>query len=214
MSEVALAGVLGAALVFAASDGTPRNDGFDFFRPTQKLATTVAGYAGAGHVHAPNAFSGSMLGNPVPKSPPAVILIPSLDVHRPIEPVGVDRSGHMDLPQNLWNAGWYKGGPVPGAPGDAVIEGHAGYPNAPLLFGKLHLLHPGDKIVVVLADRSRRLFVVDSLTIWAAGTGPPDMGEPYGPARLTLITCTGPFDDHYKTYSDRLAVEASYAGLA
>jgi hypothetical protein len=40
------------------------------------------------------------------------------------------------------------------------------------------------------------------------------MGEPYGPARLTLITCTGPFDDHYKTYADRLAVEASYAGLA
>jgi hypothetical protein len=43
---------------------------------------------------------------------------------------------------------------------------------------------------------------------------PPGMGEPYGPARLTLITCSGPFDDHYKTYADRLAVEASYAGLA
>ena len=120
----------------------------------------------------------------------------------------------MDLPQNLWNAGWYKGGPVPGAPGDAVIEGHAGYPNAPLLFGKLRLLSAGDQIVIVLTDGSRRLFVVDSLTVWAAGTGPPAMGEPYGPARLTLITCTGPFDDHYKTYADRLAVEASYAGLA
>jgi hypothetical protein len=42
----------------------------------------------------------------------------------------------MYTTQNLWNAGWYKGGPVPGAPGDAVIEGHAGYPNAPLLFGR------------------------------------------------------------------------------
>ena len=214
LGGVALAGVLGAALVFTASDGTPRSGGFDFFLPAATFTTTVAGYGGAGHVRPPDVHPGSITDPPVPTAKPAVILIPSLDVHRPIEPVGTDRSGHMNLPQNLWNAGWYKGGPVPGAPGDAVIEGHAGYPNAPLLFGKLRQLHAGDKIVVVLADGSRRLFRVDSLTVWAAGTGPPGMGEPYGPPRLTLITCTGPFDDHYKTYADRLAVEASYAGLA
>jgi LPXTG-site transpeptidase (sortase) family protein len=214
LGEVALAGVLGAALVFTASDGTPQNGGFDFLLPAPTLRTAVAGHAGAGNIRPPNVLSDSIFERPVPTAAPAVILIPSLDVHRPIEPVGTDRSGHMDLPQNLWNAGWYKGGPVPGAPGDAVIEGHAGYPTAPLLFGKLRLLRAGDKIVVVLADGSRQLFVVDSLTVWAAGTGPPGMGEPYGPARLTLITCTGPFDDHYKTYADRLAVEASYAGPA
>lgn len=150
---------------------------------------------------------------PIPTARPATILIPSLDVHRPVEPVGVDRTGAMYTTHNLWNAGWYEGGPVPGAPGDAVIEGHAGYPKAPLLFARLRQLHPGDKIIVVLADGSRRLFLVDSLTIWPAGTGPPGMGEPYGTPRLTLITCTGPFDDHYKTYADRLAVEATYAGL-
>jgi LPXTG-site transpeptidase (sortase) family protein len=116
--------------------------------------------------------------------------------------------------QNLWNAGWYKEGPVPGAPGDAVIEGHAGYPDAPLLFGRLLRLKPGDKIEVVLADGTRQLFLVDSMAVWPAGTSPPRMGEPYGEPRLTLVTCTGPFDDHYKTYADRLAVEAHYAGLA
>lgn len=135
-------------------------------------------------------------------------------MHRPVEAVGVDPSGRMNTPQNFWNAGWYKGGPVPGAPGDAVIEGHAGYPNGPLVFGRLHLLRPGDRIVVVLADGSRRLFLVDSMAIWPAGTGPPGMGEPYGAPRLTLITCSGPFEDNSKTYYDRLAVEASYAGLA
>jgi len=151
---------------------------------------------------------------PIPVSPPATILIPSLNVHRPVEAVGVDRTGMMYQPENLWNAGWYKGGPVPGAPGDAVIEGHAGYPNAPLLFGKLQQLHAGDKIVVVLADGSRRLFLVVSSAIWPAGKTPTGLGEPYGRPRLTLITCTGPFDDHYKTYADRLVVEATYAGLA
>ena len=206
--------MLGAALVFTSSDGTPRNGAYDFLLPPTTFTTVAEGFAGAGHVRRPEVLTGSIVKQTVPTAPPAVILIPSLDVHRPIEPVGTDRSGHLDLPQNLWNAGWYKGGPVPGAPGAAVIEGHAGYPNAPLLFGKLRLLHAGDQIVVVLSDGSRRLFVVDSLTVWAAGSGPPGMGEPYGPARLTLITCTGPFDDHYKTYADRLAVEASYAGLA
>ena len=40
------------------------------------------------------------------------------------------------------------------------------------------------------------------------------MGEPYGPPRLTLITCTGSFDASSYSYSRRLVVELSYAGLA
>jgi LPXTG-site transpeptidase (sortase) family protein len=212
--EVALAAVLGAALVFTATDGTPANDSANLVLPAPTFTASVAGYVDRAHIRVPVAPPAPPPEPPVPTSPPAMILIPSINVHRPVEPVGVDHSGRMDTPQNLWNAGWYKGGPVPSAPGDAVIEGHAGYPSAPLLFGRLRQLHAGDKIVVVLADGTRRLFVVESLSIWPAGTSPPSMGEPYGPPRLTLITCTGPFDDHYKTYADRLTVEASYAGLA
>jgi LPXTG-site transpeptidase (sortase) family protein len=201
------------ALVFTWSDGPPAKDPIDMAMAVPALTafnSRVVGYADPVHNRAPVQPPEPA----IPTAAPAMILIPSLDVHRPVEPVGLDRSGTMEVTQNLWNAGWYKGGPIPGAPGDAVIEGHAGYPDAPLLFGKLHQLHAGDKIVVVLADGSKRLFVVDSMAIWRAGTGPPGMGEPYGVPRLTLITCTGPFDDHYKTYADRLAVEASYAGLA
>ncbi len=212
LGEVASAAVLGAALMFTGSDGTPRSGVVDPVAKTTK-ALTASAYADAAHVHAPVGYPPPPP-PPIPTSPPATILIPSLDVHRPVEPVGVDRSGKMYNTVNLWNAGWYKDGPVPGAPGDAVIEGHAGYPDAPLLFGKLRQLRSGDKIIVVLADGTRQLFLVDSSTIWPAGVGPPGMGEPYGPPRLTLITCTGPFDDHYKTYADRLAVEATYVGPA
>jgi len=214
LGEVALAAVLGAALVFTATDGTPANDSANLVLPAPTFTASVAGYVDQAHIRVPIAPPAPPPEPPVPTSPPAMILIPSINVHRPVEPVGVDHSGRMYTPQNLWNAGWYKGGPVPSAPGDAVIEGHAGYPSAPLLFGRLRQLHAGDKIVVVLADGTRRLFVVESLSIWPAGTSPPSMGEPYGPPRLTLITCTGPFDDHYKTYADRLTVEATYAGLA
>ncbi len=214
LSEVALTGVLLVALISIASDGNGAGAVIDpVASPTAAYTDPAGGYASGVHVRATGPMAAPSQA-PIPTARPATILIASINVHRPIEAVGVDRSGRMYLPENLWDAGWYKEGPVPGAPGDAVIEGHAGYPKAPLLFGRLSQLHKGDIIVVVLADGSRQLFTVDSLKIWPDGTGPPDMGQPYGPARLTLITCTGPFDDHYKTYADRLAVEATYAGIA
>jgi len=136
-----------------------------------------------------------------------------LEPDRLLPSVGVNRLGVMKVPVNWWNAGWYKGGPVPGAPGDTVIEGHAGYPDEPLIFGRLGTLRPGDKIVVVLADGSRHLFLVASMKKVAVGTTPPGMAEPYGPPRLTLITCAGSFDKDHFSYSQRLVVEASYAGI-
>jgi LPXTG-site transpeptidase (sortase) family protein len=103
---------------------------------------------------------------------------------------------------------------VPGARGDAVIEGHAGAPRHPLLFGKLATLKPGDQIIVVHADGTRRLFLVVSMTTVPAGSAPSGLAEPAGPPRLTLVTCTGHFDKKSFWYSDRLLVEARYAGLA
>jgi LPXTG-site transpeptidase (sortase) family protein len=208
--------VIGAMLAFASSDGTQGSEAVAPITPTvafvqaplmdfRWLAGSISGMAGI-NLPVPEP--------PMPSAAPATILIPSINVHRPVEPVGVDRSGMMYQPTNLWNAGWYKGGPVPGAPGDAVIEGHAGYPDAPLLFGRLTKLKNGDRIIVVLADQTQQVFLVQSLSVWRAGTSPAGLGEPYGPPRLTLITCTGPFDDQYKTYADRLVVEATYAGQA
>ena len=215
LGGIALAALLGAALAFTPSDGTPyigvvdpvASSGAFVPEPSVHFEWLRASLGGA-PVTVPRPPP------PIPTAAPATSLIPSLNVHRPVEPVGVDRAGRMDLPQNAWNAGWYKEGPTPGAPGDAVIEGHAGYPNAPMLFGKLGQLRSGDRIVIVLADGSHQLFLVDSVAVWRGGTGPAGMGEPFGPARLTLITCSGLFDDHYKTYADRMVVETHFAGAS
>jgi len=149
-----------------------------------------------------------------PVSPPVQLLIPLLDVHRAVEKVVSDQFGTMKLPVNAWNAGWYAWGPVPGARGDAVIEGHAGSPRHPMLFGKLATLKPGDQIIVVHADGTRRLFLVVSMTTVPADSFPSGLAEPSGPPRLTLVTCTGHFDKKSFWYSDRLLVQARYAGLA
>ena len=211
-----LAGELGLVLVLALSlgaswrDGVPiQDDGLNGPVPATAGPTFVSGRAlepGAQPL-----IVGGLLVPPEPAVPtarPLELLIPALDVHRAVEPVGVNRSGVMNLPVNSWNAGWYKGGPVPGAPGDAVIEGHAGYPGQPMIFGSLDTLRPGDRIIVVLADGSGSLFLVDSMSSVADRHGPAGPGRALRPARLTLVTCTGHFDKASYSYSQRLVVEA------
>jgi len=217
LGNVAIGALLVATLTFSGRDGVTINSDADTagqtLAGTPLHALTVPGVGNISGLATATEISvtAKVL---IPTAPPVQLLIAALDVHRPVEAVGVDRSGVMNLPVNYWNAGWYNGGPVPGAPGDAVIEGHAGYPGQPLIFGRLRTLHPGDRIVVVLADGTRRLFLVESMAKVPVGTAPPGMGEPYGPPRLTLITCTGYFNQNTYSYSERLVVEASYAGLA
>ena len=184
-----------------ASSATPLEDDVRLDRPSQVATSRSEAMAPSARVQ-------------VPTAPPVQLLIPALDVHRAVEAVGVGRSGVIDVPVNAWNAGWYAGGPVPGAPGDSVIEGHAGYPGQPMIFGKLATLRPGAQVIVVLSDGSQELFVVNSTSSVPVGTAPPGFAEPYGPPRLTLITCTGYFHQDTYSYSSRLVVELSYAGRA
>jgi hypothetical protein len=215
-SELALVAVLALALGVSWRDGrVSQDDGLAVGPASSHVGAQVAepGSQSGGN----SMVAGSDLAPPEPPVPtarPLELLIPALDVHRAVEPVGTNHSGVMNLPSNAWNAGWYKGGPVPGAPGDAVIEGHAGYPGQPMIFGRLVALKPGDRIIVVLADKTKQLFLVDSMSSMAVGTAPPGLAEPYGPPRLTLITCTGHFDKNSYSYSQRLVLEAHYAGLA
>lgn len=115
------------------------------------------------------------------------------------------------MPQNVWSVGWYREGPVPGASGDSVIDGHSGLPGQPLVFANLGRLRPGAQITVTGTGGTRTDFVVRGLTSWPAGSHPPGLFATGGPARLSLITCTGPFNGGSQRYADRLIVEATLA---
>ena len=216
LGEVALVALLVATAVSSWRDGVPTDEFADLLAPTGMASTDVSGDSLYGTAHLrPKLPVVAPPASPLPRgpvSPPVQILIPLLDVHRAVEKVGVDQFGTLNLPVNSWNAGWFRFGPVPGARGDAVIEGHAGYPGKPMIFGKLATLRPGDQIIVVHADGTRRLFLVVSMRSVPAGSAPSGLAEPSGPPRLTLVTCTGHFDKKSFWYSDRLLVEARYAG--
>ena len=221
VGEVVLALLLAVTVASSWRDGMPTDQLADLVAPP--MTSIDPSQVSGNHLSGKPDWWGSTLpvvhpapaGQPyMPSAPPAQLLIPLLDVHRAVEMVGVDEFGTLQLPANSWNAAWYRWGPVPGAPGDAVIEGHAGYPKHPMIFGKLAPLHPGDRIVVVLADGSRQLFIVASMRTVPAGSAPAGLGTFSGRPRLTLVTCTGHFDKKNYWYSDRLLLEATYAGLA
>lgn len=64
---------------------------------------------------------------------PATLLIPDIGVAAPVDPVGVDGRGDMDVPGATGHVGWYEPGPAPGDPGDAVIDGHLDWSTGPAL---------------------------------------------------------------------------------
>ena len=222
LGQVALGGLLLATLAFSPRDAVPTEDSAVWPQPGVRVQAAVAEQPlfglvlpGISKLSAIARAGGATVSSKalVPTAPPVQLLIPTLNVHRSVEGVGTNRFGVMNLPVNGWNAGWYRAGPIPGAPGDAVIEGHAGYPDKPMIFGKLATLKTGAQVVVVLRDGSRRLFEVVSMATLPVGVAPAGFAEPYGPPRLTLITCTGHFDVDNKYYSKRLAVELRYVGL-
>jgi hypothetical protein len=228
VGEAALALLLGVTLALCWSDGTPSHDPYAILPtlsgiPSMQASMQDSAQDSGDNLHLVNPFRVSeppvvtpalLPQAPIPSAPPVRLLLPTLNLHPPVESVGLDRNGAMDTPENIWDVGWYKAGPVPGAPGDAVIDGHAGYPGQPLIFGRLVKIQPGASIVVLLADGSKQVFTVVSVQSLPVNSMPQDMFEPYGPPRLTLITCDGQFNSDNKTYANRLVVEASYAGIA
>jgi hypothetical protein len=218
LGEVALAVVLGVTLALSWSDGSPNRDLFPTRAP--RLAGIASLPVSGNHLYSGKPFliPKPPLPTPIPPAPvptalPVRLLLPTLNLHPPVESLGLDPYGAMDTPNNIWDVGWYNAGPVPGAPGDAVIDGHAGYPGQPLIFGRLVRIQPGEPIVVLLADGSKQVFTVVSVQSWPVSSMPPNMFNPFGTPRLTLITCDGQFNSDNKTYASRLVVEASYAGV-
>ncbi len=140
----------------------------------------------------------------------ARLLIPAIGVNAPIEAVGQDEQGRMAVPmKHHWSGvGWYRGGPVPGTPGSAVLDGHLDTDTgAPAVFWKLHALHIGD--VVMLQDSSgyKAQFHVTKIQNYTVDQAPLDViFHKNDGAYLNLITCSGSWDYAQNQFQQRLVV--------
>jgi sortase (surface protein transpeptidase) len=144
-------------------------------------------------------------------APPMRLLVPSINVNAPVEPVGLDAQGRMAVPSQASNVAWFKLGATPGDVGDAVIAGHLDWTSGPAVFWYLGRVRKGDTITVVRADGSSVQFVADTSITVPYDASTDLLFTRDGPPSLTLITCAGAWDRQRGTYLQRLVVHATLA---
>lgn len=110
-------------------------------------------------------------------------------------------------------AGWYTGSPPPGATGPAIIAGHINF-NGPAVFGRLGELRDGDRVYVILADRSEVVFRVTATVVTKKTAFSAVAGSVYGltgDPELRLISCSDDngFDSVTGHYYDNIIVYAT-----
>ena len=191
------AGSLGAGFWSATVLARPAHTGQGGALALQQDAAPASAAAAAGSGTTTSGTTGSA----------GRLVIRAMGVDAAIESVGLDEHKNMATPAAAEDVGWYRYGPAPGDRGDAVIDGHRDWTAGPAVFWKLDKLRPGDDILVELPDREVH-FRVTRLTSVPYTAHPAGLFARTGPSRLSLITCSGPFDVLHQNYVDRLIVDA------
>lgn len=147
----------------------------------------------------------------LPEAQPEKLVIPVIGVDAEIKPVGLTKSGNMGSLESYAQVAWYKYGPGPGAPGNAVMAGHLDNAiSLPGVFKKLHQLEYGDDIYVAQASGKRLHYKVTDIKVLSYDTADTEqIFATEGESQLVLITCEGTWDQTLRKYTDRLAVFAT-----
>jgi LPXTG-site transpeptidase (sortase) family protein len=159
---------------------------------------------------------GSLLqsGTPVaePAGGPAVthLRIPRIGVDAHVITKGIDASGVMQVPDNAHDVAWYDFAARPGSGGNIVLSGHVDFHGVgPAVFWDLGKLEEGDAIDVEAADGATYAYhVVGKGTFDAASAPVSQIVGPTAVESVTIITCTGVFNQSTHQYNKRLVVRA------
>jgi hypothetical protein len=142
---------------------------------------------------------------------PIGITIERLGVEAPVDLVGVNDDGSVEIPDDITRVGWYRfgAGPRQGA-GSTVIVGHRdGFDEGPGAFYSVSALNPGDTIELSLADGATSIYEVVSREAIDRDVLTSDgVFDENGPERLTLISCIGYFDRDNGGYQQNVVVTA------
>ena len=122
--------------------------------------------------------------------------------------MGVNTSGELDTPRNIFDVGWYEGSGKPGQGGTLIIDGHNGGPHVHGVFKDLPTLAKGDVIRVERGDGEMFEYEVvenvavplaESNTYMSKASRSPEQGK----ESVTLISCTGEWSQAQGTYLSR-----------
>ncbi len=143
-------------------------------------------------------------------SDPVRLVIPAIGVDAKIQAVGLSKTGNgtMGIPTNFTDVAWYKKGPIPGAVGSAVIDGHLDGKHVPkAVFYNLGLLKLGDLVEVIDTNGLNRQFQVVNVRTYDNKASTRNIfSSDKSNARLDLITCAGDWIKNEKLYNQRVVV--------
>ncbi|MDR2671772.1 MAG: class F sortase [Coriobacteriales bacterium] len=147
------------------------------------------------------------------KSQPYLISIPVIGIENiGIESVGVGRQGPgiLDDPVDFWKFGWYKASPSPGIAGQGVYTAHTGSGVSAIGDGLIDLVIDD---VIIIENSGGRKFHYRVIETKIVPREEVDMAEfqavyPGYEQGLSIMTCTGPWDEQYGSSADRLLIKA------
>jgi hypothetical protein len=143
---------------------------------------------------------------------PARLSIPALKLDATVDAVGIDkRTGDFAVPPSVDRVGWYRFGPGFSATnGSIVLAGHVdSAAEGEGAFFRLGALTTGDVVTLAGPGKRDRTFRVVARERYDKTAIPLDKYFARdGAARLTLITCGGPFDPRTRHYRDNVVVTA------
>jgi sortase (surface protein transpeptidase) len=142
---------------------------------------------------------------------PRYLKIPQLGIDARVLQTGINSSGAIGTPDNVFDTAWYSGSAKPGQPGAMLIDGHVSGWTTHGVFYNLNKLAAGDLISIVRGDNSVINYHVVKTQAYpasrvnmAAALSPITTGKP----GLNLITCAGQVEKGTSQYSQRIVVFA------
>lgn len=147
---------------------------------------------------------------PVSAPAPVSLTVPAIALAVPLGRLGLQADGTVEVPVDAADAGWFRLGPAPGAPGSAVVLGHVDSRRGPGVFFRLRELRPGDVVEVGRADGSTARFAVTSVQTYRKDAFPAELvygGQ--GDSTLNLVTCGGEFDRDARSYLSNVVVSST-----
>jgi sortase (surface protein transpeptidase) len=140
---------------------------------------------------------------------PRYLIIPSLNVFARVRSVGVDKTGAVGTPTNVFDTAWYNQSSLPGQPGAALIDGHVSSWKTNGVFYGLKNIKPGELVKVQRGDGKiftfsvvkNQVYSYDSVDMTAV-LSPINPGLP----GLNLITCTGKVIHGTNEFNQRIVI--------
>ena len=151
----------------------------------------------------------------LPPSPPTELVIPSLDISAPVDPVGLADTGGIAAPplSQAERTGWYSDGPSPGQTGAAVIVGHIDDQQGPAVFHRIGQMRTGDRIEVTRQDGQIAVFEVTDVRSYPKTALPPEVYGDFRAPELRLITCGGEWVGGEFGYAENVVVSATLVSV-